>query len=259
MGLKASTKWKLDRDLGEPEDEFFGLLEEDELPGEDPAKQNDKVPFLQRIIHSLVLKEDQPQEDTKEELEDVRAEPTVGSSQFDSELESTIIRLPAGREWDDFLQAEQQANLFETIQVTKRKRLKAAAFALWLSAALFAYIGLKSGSSYLTSLTDQGIVGSDWLVSRFGAQAAQGITVTLGIMAPVAAFLLSASSLALLIGGAYEKRLPRAIVGIMGLCLMAVSLSLMGSGSYVAAAALAAGGWLALRLLERLMLRLGVY
>ena len=63
MGIKTGTKWKLDRDLGEPEDEFFGLLEEDDLLGEEPARGSKKVPLLQRIVHSLVLKGDQQEEE----------------------------------------------------------------------------------------------------------------------------------------------------------------------------------------------------
>lgn len=262
MKRSAGTKWDLDRDLGAPEDEFFGLLEEDELPGEEPSAEGrttGKPSLLQKIIHALVLKDEDSAELEIESLDDVIVEVPERPTPRPGDLEEHIIRLPSGREWDEFLQAEQEESLFENIQETKRKRLRVSSWALWISALIWAFLGFKYGSQYLTDLTSPDIVGGQWLIDKLGDQAAQGITVTSGVLAPVAGFLLSASSIALLLGGAYERRPMRAILGVCGLIALVLSLSLAGGAYYVAALIVASLGWLSLRGLEWLMIRLGAY
>jgi len=65
--------------------------------------------------------------------------------------------------------------------------------------------------------------------------------------------------LSLLIGGIYERRPARAIIGLCGLILVALVLSLAGQGFYLAALISAILGWLLLRGLEWAMARIGIY
>lgn len=263
MARSSGTKWDLDRDLGTSEDEFFGLLEEDELPGEEPAAPGvePKTPLLQKIIHALVLRGDDESEEV-ETIEDVIVEQAPEPRRpgvTEGDLEEYIIRLPAGREWDDFLQAEQEATLFDSVQETKKKRIRSSAWALWITAALWAFLGVKYGQAYLTALTDPTITGGAFLTEQLGAKAAQGVTVTSGILAPVAGFLLSASSIALLIGGIYERRPMRGILGVCGLIALGLLVSLLGESYYVAALITGLLAWVILRAVEWILLRLGAY
>lgn len=258
MKLGGGTKWKLDRDLGEPEDDFFGLLEEDELPGSEVADGTQSTSIFSKLIGALITKSDEPQEEV-EELDDLIIETPMDPRPQPGDLEQHIIRLPDSRQWEEFQSAEREATLFEKIEETRKRRFRASAWALWLSAALWAYLGFKYGSSYLNELTDPAIQPTQWMSDNLPGQWPQIATIGAGILAPVAGFLLTASSAALLLGGAYERRPMRAILGICGLIVLALLLSLAGQGFYLAALIVGLGAWIGLRALEWLMIQLGVY
>lgn len=247
----ARTKWKLDRELDQPEDEFFGLLDDQEL-SEAPASSGS---LFSKLMSALVTREEE--EDVEDELEELVVDRPSTPRPQEGDLEQHIIRLPAGREWEEFLEAEQSATLFDKIQETSRKRFRVSAWALWLAAGLWVLIGLKSGSAYLNQLTDP--VVSQWMLERFTERTARIATVGFAVLFPVAGFLLSASSLSFLLGGIYEKRFLRGLFGVCGLIAVWLSLSLVGQGFYLAGLITAALGWLIIRALEWVMLRLGVY
>jgi len=258
MSRSAGTQWKLDQDHDSSQDEFFGLLEEDQLPGSEPVAPGRKarLPFLERLTSLLITKTDQPPE---EQLDELIVESRISSRPQAADLEDYITRLDAGRDWDDFRESEQLAPLFQQVQQTTLKRFRSWTWAVWITAATWAYLGFANGQNYLAELTSPDLPLDQLLVDKLGAQAAEAALISVGFLMPVFGFLLTATALSLLIGGIYERRPARAIIGLCGLILVALVLSLAGQGFYLAALISAILGWLLLRGLEWAMARIGIY
>ena len=261
MKRPSPSSWKINRDIDQPEDEFFGLIEDPLDNGDSEAPGAGREAGWRKLIAVFVNSgtSSSDHEEFSEELEELQEQRPASLRPLDDDLEQHMIRLPAGREWDAFLQAEQQSTLFEEVQKAKSRRIKASAWALWISAAIWILIGWKHGQNYLAALTDQSIVGNSWITAHSSAKAAQGVSVVAGILAPIVAFLLTSSGLALLLGGIVERSWARIALALAALASALISLALLGGPAHLQALLVSAALFALIRFFEWLLIRLGVY
>lgn len=271
MERPQAPHWDIDRSLDQPEDEFFGLI--DDLPGGErldstpPAK---KQGLLSKILGALVepkqpTKSGKSRRSGKDEIQELREledfQPAPGAITGSPELTSHIQHLSSAQDKlrESFLAAEQSSSLFEDIQVVQRKRHRTATWSLWIMAALFGWIGYHSGNSYLQDLTSANLPSETWLINLVGGQTAFMLSTICGILAPVGLFWVGVLSLHLVLSGLLEFKLARIALGLAAMLGGLWVIQLLGVPALVSALLASLAIVAATRALEWLLVRMGWY
>jgi len=283
--VPPSASWDLGRDLDQPVDEVFGLIDADEL---DFAQQEEPKFGRAQIIANKTVKaveglmrrlpgrgDDRDRQEELDELWELQQShgtaapapqfPPHGSQPDDgppappmqhgglrSNLEQHLVHLPSNRDWQEFLQAEQQASLFEEYEHTRAQHLRSGALGLWVSTAVFVLLAVMHAQSYIKGLLDKHIEIPEQLLKLAGDRdLAHEILFVAGMCAPLLAFVLCAFSVSNLLQGFVSRSLTRLISGGVGVTAAAVSVMFAANGSYVQALIAPVAGWVAARLLGR--------
>jgi len=266
MDRPSAPHWDINRDLDQPEDEFFGLLDDDLNEGAEPSskkKSGSGKGLFKKILGLLIEKSDKKDDHRElEELEELsEIQPIVGPMTGSPDITSHISRLDSAHDklQADFLAEETTSNLFEDIQTVQRKRYRVAAWGLWISAAAWGYIGWLYGSAYLHKLTLQTIPSETWLVNLVGGKLAHAASMVCGILSPLALFWLTVLAVSLVLGGILERSIARVLlgstIGLVGL----VGLTLLAVPAYTTTLAAALAVILLVRGAEWILVRLGWY
>lgn len=268
MERPSAPHWDIDRQLDQPEDDFFGLnddlLAPPPLPGEKPQK---KQGLFSKILGSLVEKKDAPPsmdfgKQDYQELEELQTfQPPVATPGGPSDLTSHMQRLGTSQEKlrASFLAAESQSSLFEDIQIAQRKRYRTATWSLWIVAALFAWLGYAYGQDYLKDLTQSSLASESWLVDLVGGQIAYMLSVVCGILAPLGLFWVAVLTLHLFLGGLLELRPARLALSVAALVGVWVVVQLFMIPALASATVAALIVVAVVRILEWVLVRLGWY
>jgi len=284
--VPPSASWDLGRDLDQPVDEVFGLIDADEP---DAFAEQDKPKFGRaQIIASKTVKvveglmsrlpgrgDGRDRQEELDELWELQQShgtsapapqfPPHGSQPADgppappmqhgglrSNLEQHLNHLPSNRDWQEFLQAEQQASLFEEYEQSRAQHLRSGAIGLWVTTAMFVLLSVLHAQSYIKGLLDKHVEIPQQLIKLAGDRdLAHEILFVAGMCAPLLAFVLCAFSVGTLLQGFMSRKLARILSGGVGVTAAAVSVLLAANGSYVQALIAPAAGWLVARLLGR--------
>lgn len=270
------SSWDIPRKLDQPEDEVFGLLDDD-LGLSEPEEQRfgkaqvaaqKIVTAVESVMGGIRRRKDvQDRDDEIQDLLDFQQQrsfsaPSSRVAAMDPDLERNIVRLPSSRDFQEFLEAEQQATLFEQYEASRTENLRFGAIGLFLAAALMIFLGVKVGQSYVLELLSDDVKVPDLLAQvtndlKLGKDAARGALFVAGMLTPVLVFVLVAFSAGELLQGALRRSTPKLVTGVCGVTAAAVALMLLSSGAYLSALAVPVLARMVIPVLDRVTRKAG--
>jgi hypothetical protein len=269
MEQPQAPHWDINRQLDQPEDEFFGLI--DDLPADgssSPQGSTKKRGILGKIL-GLLVEQREPKSKGKgfgkndfQELEELQQfQPTPGTVTGPPDLTSHIQQLGSAQDKlsASFLAAESSSSLFDDIQVAQQKRYRTATWSLWIVAAIFAWLGYRYGQNYLKDLTNADLASETWVVELVGAKIAYMLSVVCGVLAPIGLFWVAVLSLHLFLGGLLELRPARILLGLLTGAGILLLIQLVTIPAMISVVLVSAGIVLATRVCEWILVRLGWY
>jgi len=268
MDRPAPPKWDLNRNLDQPEDEFFGLIEDDFDVGAQPspsAPQQRKPGRIGQLLENITdkLVERGESKENEQELHELQeSQPPGGVPSGSPDLTAHLSRLSTAQDKlrESFLAAENATSLFDEIQQTQRKRVRVTSWSLWISALIFIWLGVQGGKSYLQGLYSNNLPSETWLVGLIGGHYAHALGVITGMVSPLALFALTVMSFDYILGGIVERRVPRIFLGLAsGLTGLWTATALLSAQAYTSALIILTVALIASRLVEKVLMRLGWY